>query len=568
MSYSGNQTNKALQILEDRIKEEYSKAWEELDTQASSYFAKMKERFEKEKKAYLKGVYTREEWVEWQKTQYMRGEKWISLRDDMAKRISNANSIVSSYINDTTPSIYTLNANFSAYELETMTGIAFNIYDEQTIKNLMLGNNQVEFKVTKTNPKRDYEWNKKRIDSELISGILQGKHPTKIASGFMSVMKSNQSAAIRNARTAVTSAQNAGRQASYEQAVEMGIEVQKEWMATLDNRTRDSHQDMDGVRVDYNDLFPNGLEYPADPNGAPAEVYNCRCTMRAILPKYNASTSLDRAYKKDGHREFDSNDNAKTVSGVNYNQWIGKKQNATSQNQPNIPFIEKFTPAKTIKEAEEYIRKYIDDSEFGSLGVKYSGISVDVANDINKAISKVFDNFDIDKLGGVFAPAKNTKLWNLIEGAHAGYSPVRNSIVLNKENMKNKESALKSLSQDNEVIKRYIADRNAFDLSKLSKRARYVLENSVESGRAITPSNVEEAIYHELGHAIERKARKMGIIDDIISDMDKYASKISGYSTYEKGEYIAESFASYMKNENVIDPKMKKFFDGIRRKNG
>lgn len=44
---------------------------------------------------------------------------------------------------------------------------------------------------------------------------------------------------------------------------------------------RDSHAHLDGIQVEYNEKFPNGLMYPADPQGAPSEVYNCRCTLIA-----------------------------------------------------------------------------------------------------------------------------------------------------------------------------------------------------------------------------------------------------------------------------------------------
>ena len=47
--------------------------------------------------------------------------------------------------------------------------------------------------------------------------------------------------AIRTARTATTAAQNAGRMDSYHAAKGMGIKLKKEWLATLDGRTRHAH---------------------------------------------------------------------------------------------------------------------------------------------------------------------------------------------------------------------------------------------------------------------------------------------------------------------------------------
>jgi uncharacterized protein with gpF-like domain len=62
-------------------------------------------------------------------------------------------------------------------------------------------------------------------------------------------------------------------------AEDKGVKTQKGWLATNDDRTRDSHAELNGVFVDIDDEFDNGLEYPGDPNGDPSEVYNCRCTL-------------------------------------------------------------------------------------------------------------------------------------------------------------------------------------------------------------------------------------------------------------------------------------------------
>ena len=67
----------------------------------------------------------------------------------------------------------------------------------------------------------------------------------------------------------------------------MGIKVKKQWLATLDNRTRHSHQLLDGQIVDYDKPFKSVLGskmmYPADKSGAKAaDLYNCRCTMITV----------------------------------------------------------------------------------------------------------------------------------------------------------------------------------------------------------------------------------------------------------------------------------------------
>ena len=104
----------------------------------------------------------------------------------------------------------------------------------------------------------------------------------------------NKSSAVRTARTAVTGAQNAGRMDSYVAAEKMGIKVRKEWLATLDGRTRHSHAMLDGKVVDKDKKFENGCMFPGDPNGPASEVYNCRCALIAAVDGIDTSNGLRR----------------------------------------------------------------------------------------------------------------------------------------------------------------------------------------------------------------------------------------------------------------------------------
>ena len=56
-----------------------------------------------------------------------------------------------------------------------------------------------------------------------------------------------------------------------------GCSIVKQWDATMDSRTRDSHAKVDGEIREIEEKFSNGLMFPGDPNGSAAEVINCRC---------------------------------------------------------------------------------------------------------------------------------------------------------------------------------------------------------------------------------------------------------------------------------------------------
>ncbi|MBQ6264291.1 MAG: hypothetical protein IJK60_02450 [Clostridia bacterium] len=101
---------------------------------------------------------------------------------------------------------------------------------------------------------------------------------------------------MRNTRTLMNGAHNAGGYEAMQQAASDGIILDKQWLATHDERTRDSHAYLDGETVHYNERFSNGLRYPQDPQGEAAEVYNCRCAMREITRgfynKYTGKTEM------------------------------------------------------------------------------------------------------------------------------------------------------------------------------------------------------------------------------------------------------------------------------------
>lgn len=106
------------------------------------------------------------------------------------------------------------------------------------------------------------------------------------AKGVFSELSETRSYLI--ARTETGASVNMGQLATYQAT---GIE-QKEWIATLDDRTRDSHIVMDGQIADIDMTFdvPNETDggvdamlYPSDPNGSAGNVCNCRCTVAPVV---------------------------------------------------------------------------------------------------------------------------------------------------------------------------------------------------------------------------------------------------------------------------------------------
>lgn len=278
-------TDKALEALEARIAEVYATAEAELREKIDVYFAQFTERDKQQRELLDAGEITEQEYLQWRLAQIGRGRRFEALADDVAYRMTNANEVATAYVNDETPNIFSLNYNYTAYTIEQVHGnVGFTLMNEDAVRRLIVEEPDLLPK-RRVDAPVDHAWNRKRFIAEITSGIIQGESIKKLADRVENLSDASRAGAVRNARTAVTGAQNAGRQENYRRAAEMGIQVRKRWIATKDLRTRHTHALLDGQTVPFDEPFEidgSKLMFPGDPSGKPALVWNCRCTMRTV----------------------------------------------------------------------------------------------------------------------------------------------------------------------------------------------------------------------------------------------------------------------------------------------
>lgn len=365
------QTDKELAKLEKRIAKIYKEAADDLQSTIDDYFAKFAKRDAKQKALLEAGEITEQEYKQWRLAQMGRGERFKALQSRVAERYTEANETAVRYVNDATPGIYSLNRNYSAYTIEKVAGnVGFDLWDEQTVKRLIVDNPDLMpyYPPEKAlNRGIDLAYGKKQISASVTSSILQGKSIPRIAKDLQTRMpEMNKSSAIRTARTAVTGAQNAGRMDSYVAAEKMGIKVRKEWLATLDGRTRHSHAMLDGEVVDKDKKFENGCMFPGDPNGPPWEVYNCRCTLIAAVEGVDTSNAQRRVRNPEtGKNEL--------VSDMTYQEWAGLKEKAQvkkAMEQPKVFHEEDYRAFETGEQTNDFF--YYDDEKRGLMARKKS----------------------------------------------------------------------------------------------------------------------------------------------------------------------------------------------------
>lgn len=133
---------------------------------------------------------------------------------------------------------------------------------------------------------KDRIWHRLKIRLVISDGLKHGRSIPDIADKLNRVTGMDLAASFRAARTACTNAENQAKlDAMYVLRDEYGVDVKKQWFATLDNRTRTSHREIHGEIRELEEPFSNGLQYPADPKGDPSEVWNCRCTIIDVMPE-------------------------------------------------------------------------------------------------------------------------------------------------------------------------------------------------------------------------------------------------------------------------------------------
>lgn len=128
----------------------------------------------------------------------------------------------------------------------------------------------------------DIQQLKKDVVSEMQRGFSTEMQYTDIARNISALGQASMARAMRIARTEGGRIQcKADLDCAY-RAKELGCDTVKQWNATLDRKTRPSHQRVDKEWKELDEPFSNGLMYPKDPNGSAAEVCNCRCSLDPV----------------------------------------------------------------------------------------------------------------------------------------------------------------------------------------------------------------------------------------------------------------------------------------------
>lgn len=337
--YGEKFTDDELRKLTKEVEAVYKQASEEVEAKLKDYFRRfeIKDKIWAEKVA--SGEKTLSDYTEWRKGQLIVGERWKQMSATLAKDYHNANVIARNIAMGHRAAVYAENFNYATYltELRANVNTAFTLYNRDAVAKVLREHPELlpppgsqsipvkwerykageDVKLTAEERKafnaalaegKDIRWQEGQIQSVTVQAIAQGESIPEMTSRIAKTMgEINHAATIRYARTALGSAQNAGRMDAFHRAEDLGIPMMKRWEAVIDDRTRHNHRMLDQQMKPIDEPFEvDGEEimFPRDPTASPGMVYNCRCAVDGIPKGWNP-TGWRRSLQDTVHGTYD-----------------------------------------------------------------------------------------------------------------------------------------------------------------------------------------------------------------------------------------------------------------------
>ena len=398
---------------------------------------------------------------------------------------------------------------------------------------------------------------KQAIRGEISRGIATADSFTNIARNISNKTNVGLNKTMRIVRTEGHRIQIEGAVEMQDKAKKAGADVLKQWDATLDGKTRESHRRVDGELRELDEKFSNGLMHPSDSSGGAAEVVNCRCALLQRARWALDDDELETLKQRAAYFGLDKADN--------FNDFQKKfAKGAEAVKKMPVGFV----PAKTIEEAEEYAKRFVVEKTWSGDGnISYKGLSIESANKLNETLTGLFESNDIPLLYNIQPMNFRAKLWKGSENVPMAYRSMHSGeLYFNPKIMKNAKTLEAYMQEGKKAYK--ICGEN---IEKFTGRNREIIETYLKAGRSLIAEDVDDTmkaiIEHEIGHHIQNNIiyRSEDMAKIVAEGYEKYAVKISGYATKTYGEYIAESFAAYCNGKSdIIDPELKKIFKDIQ----
>lgn len=385
----------------------------------------------------------------------------------------------------------------------------------------------------------DIDMLKRKILGQVSRSISTGTSYADAAKQLANYTNVGFNNAIRITRTEGHRIQTTAAMDALENAKEKGADVVKQWDSTLDKRTRESHQHVDGEIRELDEPFSNGLMYPGDPDGAAAEVINCRCALLQRAKWALDDDELQTMKKRAGYFGLD-----KTKDFDDFKSKYLKAVEETLEST-TTPTITNVADCKTVEEVEDLMKgkgwfrvetrngKVYDTNQMLSL----TGVDLECAKSFYTTHEKLFTKYPqlVGKLNSIGCADLGGMTY-----AQCSFGLGHGGLTVNNRFFRDLDYLKRTYSRD------------------------------LEHGFHPAGTTWESIVTHELGHAIDDyltntlylAGMKNSIQPKIVSaDMrpkvmracklkvSTVAKEVSGYATKDHLEWFAECFSEYMDSE-------------------
>lgn len=155
---------------------------------------------------------------------------------------------------------------------------------------------------------------KQNLNRVLTRGFAKGWSTQKMAAQISEIGGANYRRGMTIARTESGRVTSVTRQQSQRHAKEIGLEIDKQWISTLDGDTRTNHRKLDGKTVGIDEYFEVDGHKALQPHmfGIASEDCNCRCRTITIIKGHEPELRRD-------------NETGEVIDYENYNEWLASK---------------------------------------------------------------------------------------------------------------------------------------------------------------------------------------------------------------------------------------------------
>ena len=395
----------------------------------------------------------------------------------------------------------------------------------------------------------------------LLDATRDGKGYGHAAKAVDEATEASYKQALRIMRTEGGRARSEATQKSYVNAEKNGVTLEKQWIATLDKKTRRAHGELDGQRVPVKGKFKMDGHSADGPRlfKFPALDINCRCSTISVVN--GIAPEVRRT--KDGVVPFQSYNDWAESKGIK----LAPKSNVVDLKISN-PIFDKKRPRrsdyddyddltatrKSYHELQAKRKAWLDSesNRFYNARVKNVGNAKDIISSIEKL---GFPTKDLDKLDPVTLDAINRSI-KAVNDKYPGFVKYLND----------KKTSINAIDGNDRMLMGYNSVKIDVNTKFYGNKQNVIdsIREYIDSSTSIKGENwhanadaFTASMVHELGHAFEDYLKSGGknpwtnIVDAYGASTLKELPFVSEYGATDKAEWFAEIFSQSLVGEST-----------------